>query len=66
MDTLHLNKEELETALWKKIEKHFKGQLTELRALNDWDRTEGETAHLRGRIAQCKEVLLLDPGNGDV
>lgn len=64
--TLHLSKEELDTALWKKIEPHFKNQLNMARRQNDHMNTAEETNRLRGRISAYKEFLQLNPGNEDI
>lgn len=42
---------------WARIERHLKEQLADLRVQNDGQLDETKTAHLRGRIAQIKDLL---------
>jgi hypothetical protein len=54
------------TALWLKLEAHWRTQLDTLRRRNDGALSPEETTHLRGRILQCKAFLALsgEPGDG--
>lgn len=45
--------------LWLRLEKHMQQVLAEQRALNDATRPMDKTEHIRGRIAQLKELLAL-------
>jgi hypothetical protein len=54
------------SACWIKLSAHLEARLTTLRARNDGALTPDETVHLRGRIAQIKEILALaqaEPGD---
>ena len=55
-----LTESEKRSALWLKLKAHFEEKLQGLRALNDQQQPEGQTAHNRGRIAQVKEFLALE------
>ena len=50
---------EKQSALWQKIEKHYKERLDKLRTQNDKDQDGIQTAHLRGRISEVKSLLAL-------
>jgi hypothetical protein len=54
------------SALWLKLQAHWRTQLDTLRRRNDGPLSPDETTYLRGRIAQCKAFLALsgEPGNG--
>lgn len=54
-----LDPHELHSPLWMKIEAKLKERLSILRARNDGDLNEIETARLRGRIDAVKELLAL-------
>ncbi len=43
--------------LWMRLEKHLRERLAELRARNDADNDPVQTARLRGRIAELKDLL---------
>jgi len=49
--------------LWRLLVERLQDRLMELRAKNDTNLTESETAMLRGRIAELKAVL--DMGTDD-
>jgi hypothetical protein len=55
-----LTQDEKDSKLWRKLMAHWEGQLQILRTQNDGDKSEIETARLRGRIAQVKADLALD------
>lgn len=61
-----LTKEEVDSALWKKIEQLYKQRLDISRKNNDGNASEIATAMLRGRIAAYRELLQLNPENMDV
>jgi hypothetical protein len=48
---------EIDSALWRKIEAELTERLSSLRIQNDGDRTHEETAKLRGRISEAKNML---------
>lgn len=54
---MKLNNIQKESALWVAIEAELKGELELLRAQNDNDKDPLETAKLRGRIAEVKQIL---------
>lgn len=56
-----LSNEERQSALWLKLRAHLEDRLEALRFQNDGDRTPEETAKIRGRIAEVKNMLALDP-----
>ena len=62
-ERFQLSKNDKLSALWAKITVHLEDRLAELRAQNDGDLTEAQTAKHRGRIAEVKS--LLDLGEDD-
>lgn len=58
-EVFELTKQERESSVWKKLEAHYKGRLELRRTQNDGDKSAEETAKLRGRIAEIKELLGL-------
>jgi hypothetical protein len=58
--TIKLTKVEKDSALWAKLRKHLEDRLNSERRKNDNDCTESVTAKRRGRIAEIKDLLLLD------
>lgn len=63
----NLDKEELESALWKKLEEHLKKKLDDSRKMNDSIHSSiEETMFIRGGIAVCKGMLRLNPENEDI
>lgn len=52
--------QERDTALWRKVRKHIEERIVSLRARNDKDRSERETAVLRGAIGELKSILSID------
>jgi hypothetical protein len=62
MSDFALNAADRETLLWRKLRKHLESELADLRERNDSIKhTEQQTAVIRGRIAQIKDLLALDP-----
>lgn len=55
-----LTTEEKNSHLWKKLKTEWERRLDVMRIQNDGDKSAEETAKLRGRIAQTKELLGLD------
>lgn len=45
--------------MWQRIERHMVERLDALRRQNDATTTPERTEHIRGRIAQLKELLAL-------
>lgn len=60
-ETFELTRQELDSALWKKLEKHFGKRLSLARRMNDGDLDERSTQLQRGRIKAYKEILGLNP-----
>lgn len=54
-----LENHERQTAVWIKLRDHMAQRLVDLRSKNDGPHDEVNTANLRGRIAQLKELLAL-------
>lgn len=60
MNNFKLTPQERDTPLWKKLSAHFDARLSALRLRNDNPKlTDAETAALRGRISEVKELLCL-------
>lgn len=60
---------ETRSAAWMKVERFLEERLVVLRSRNDGALGAEETSHLRGRIAQVKEILALgkpEPDEGVV
>ena len=57
---LSLSKEEKRSTLWAKLSEHLNERLDSLRVQNDADKSDIETARLRGRIAEVKMFLSLE------
>ena len=57
---LTLTRDEKESKLWKRLLEHCESRLQTLRMQNDGDKSEIETAKLRGRILEVKAFLGLD------
>lgn len=47
------------SAVWQKLKPYLESRLEMLRQQNDGNRTEAQTAKLRGRIAEIKAILSL-------
>lgn len=58
-DHFSLSNEEKDSKLWTRLVEHFESKLMSLRIQNEGDKTEIETAKLRGRIAEIKSILSL-------
>lgn len=58
-----LDKEELLSSTWLKLEKYIDGRIETLRQLNDSDLDPTSTTLVRGRIRELK--VLLDLSKGD-
>ena len=56
---MNLTPGEVQTVVWLKIQAHFQDRLASMRKRNDNPLSELETATLRGRIAEIKEILSL-------
>ncbi len=54
-----LHPHDLQSAVWLKLERHYKGRLEELRRKNDGDLDDRATIRLRAQIAECKVFLAL-------
>lgn len=58
---MKLTEEQLRDPLWQAIRKEYEAKLVMLRKQNDADKSDIETAKLRGKIIEIKELLRLDP-----
>ena len=58
-----LDKEELLSSTWLKLEKYIDGRIETLRQMNDSDLDPTSTTLVRGRIRELK--VLLDLSKGD-
>jgi len=54
-----LTEQEIASQLWMRLAEHYTKRLAELRARNDNDLTEADTAKLRGRIREVQILLAL-------
>ena len=54
MDELDLTEADIHSSLWLKLLKHWQARIDDLRKMNETDKTEIETAKLRGRIAEVR------------
>ena len=59
MEPVVLTSVDRATELWRKLEKHYEAKLAMLRAKNDNQKGEAETAALRGQIREVKEFLAI-------
>lgn len=55
-----LSNEERDSKLWARLVEHFESKLMSLRIQNEGDKSEIETANIRGRIAEIKSILSLN------
>lgn len=51
---------ELDSALWQKIKGHLVKRIEQLRKDNDADKSDTDTAKIRGQIKELKALLTLD------
>lgn len=54
-----LSEQEIHSPLWMRLTEHYSKRLASLRARNDNDLTEADTAKLRGRIREVQVLLAL-------
>jgi hypothetical protein len=66
MEDTKLTQEEIDSALWKKLEAMLIERLEMARKVNDTTQTKTNTTMIRGRISAYKEVLWLNPNNTDI
>jgi hypothetical protein len=59
-ERFELTESERHSAFWGRLMKHFEDRLSLLRAQNDANKDEMETAMQRGKIAEIKRILELD------
>ena len=57
---MNLTQTEKDSPLWKKIKEHLLNRITRLRESNDGFLDEYETARVRGRIAEAKELINIE------
>lgn len=55
-----LSRDERDSKLWARLMSHWADRLASLRARNDGDCNEAETARIRGQIAELKLILTLN------
>jgi hypothetical protein len=48
-----------QSAVWLKLKEHYTQRLSLLRAQNDGNLDAEATAKIRGRIAECKQIMSL-------
>lgn len=60
-EPLQLTEDEARSAVWLKISAHLNTKLQGYRVKNDGSHAWDDTTRLRGRIAEIKELLALDP-----
>ena len=60
MKQLVLTHEERHSALWKKLMAHWEARIESLHSANEGDRTELETAKLRGRLQETRLNMALN------
>lgn len=58
-DDFKVSPHERTSPLWRALANHYTERLAMLRAQNDAAKSPEDTAHLRGRIAECKSLLAL-------
>lgn len=56
-----LTLDDLSSGAWLRISAHLVAKLDEYRKKNDGNLAPDRTAELRGRIAEVKRILALDP-----
>lgn len=61
-----LTRDERMSPLWRKLIEHWEENLDMYRCQNDGAKTEADTAHLRGRIAEVKANLALNNERPDI
>jgi hypothetical protein len=54
-----LTQQDINGQVWKKIQDHLNARLLTMRAKNDGNLTADETAKVRGRIAEIKNMIEL-------
>jgi hypothetical protein len=59
-DKFHLTREERASPLWARVREILEERIAKHRLANDSDRPPEETAKLRGRIAELKDLLKLE------
>jgi len=58
---MKLTDEQLRSPMWLALRKEYERKLSVARKTNDSAKSEVETAALRGKIIEIKELLRLDP-----
>ena len=58
---MKLTDEQLRDPLWLALRKEYERKLSIARKTNDAHKSDIDTASLRGRIIEIKELLRLDP-----
>ena len=60
MDDLNLTEGDIRSSLWIKLSGYWLVRINELRKMNEMDKTEAETAKIRGRIAEIRLMLAYE------
>ncbi len=55
-----LTKDDITSPTWLRLRAHYEAELAKLRVKNDAEHDPDQTARLRGRIAEIKNLLTLD------
>lgn len=64
---MKLNAVEKQSALWRKLEQHLTERLATMRQKNDGNLDPLETAKVRGRITELKDLIALgEPSPVDI
>jgi hypothetical protein len=64
---INFNDADRNSSTWNKIRRHYEARLETMRRKNDGVLTPEETARLRGRIAEIKNLLAIgDPASDKV
>ena len=58
---MKLTDEQFHSPLWLSLRKEYERKLSIARKTNDSHKSEVDTAALRGKIVEIKELLRLDP-----
>lgn len=59
-DRFTLNQQDLDSATWARLKKHFAQRIDVLARRLEGDLNDRETANFRGRIAELRALLALD------
>ena len=60
MNDLNLTEGDKRSSLWIKLSGYWLVRINELRKMNEMDKSEAETAKIRGRIAEIRLILAYE------